>query len=555
LDRRSFLAGLGSTITLLSIPGLGQSEKSGRDISTQKPPGRFGDLHERANFDVCIIGSGFAGAVLGLELVKHGVRTIILESGLNLDNASGDPRVRELEVFRSSGKVDYPIAKTRVRAVGGTSAIWTGRCPRLHPFDFENKDQSGAGAGWPLAYEELEPYYEKAEQILRVRGGELSKYNPHRKKRLPLPPDRDISSLRTLLQTAGVTVDDAPTSTGDDGHRPVRVARTYLPEFQVSPYASLVSGATVTRLLAGENGHLVGAEVKDLDRNVKIVRATVYVVACGGLESPRVLLLSRSRYFPNGIGNNYDWVGRCFMEHRAINFYGRVRTKSLQFYPQVGRSYQFDEESRKQKLGGMGLGFVLTTLNRSDLSGWDFGTAWERLNTMLSRVWRPELKISAGPEMPPCPDNRVTLDRKTKDYFGNPVTNLFLNESEQEQKAIEHVKTLVRKIYSDLDAERVKELDETWGHHHIGTCRMGDNPRTSVVDRNLRVHETKNLFVSGSSVFVTSGAANPTLTLTALSLRLADYLRKQLQEGDLRAESRGLQYSSSVLGQEANSNV
>ena len=130
------------------------------------------------------------------------------------------------------------------------------------------------------------------------------------------------------------------------------------------------------------------------------------------------------------------------------------------------------------------------------------------------------------------PETRVTLDAKARDYFGNPGANLFVAESEEDQRTLARAKKIVLETYSKLGVKEIEEVPRNfWGHHHIGTCRMGDNPRTSVVDRHLRVHGTTNLFVSGSSVFVTSGTANPTLTLTALSIRLGEYLRARLQDG------------------------
>ena len=133
--------------------------------------------------------------------------------------------------------------------------------------------------------------------------------------------------------------------------------------------------------------------------------------------------------------------------------------------------------------------------------------------------------------MEPSPQNRVTLDSELKDYFGNPVANLYLSESERDIKTWERARQLILKIYGMLNAQNVTESESNWAHHHMGTCRMGVDPRTSVVDANLRVHGTRNLFVAGSAVFVTSGCAAPTVTLTALSHRLAEHIHSQLRAG------------------------
>jgi len=540
LDRRSFLARLGSMMALLFLPGLNVTSKTDQGSTLRSSSGRLGDIREDTIFDVCIIGSGFAGAVLGDALVKYGIKTVILESGHNPDRQSRDPRFRELEVFKSSGPVDYPVASTRFRGVGGTSWLWAGNCPRLHPMDFENNPYAPAGAAWPITYGDLDTYYEEAEKALRVRGGRQAKYHPPQKNKFPLPPDRDHTSLKSMLNKAGVIVSDPASSTPTNRsvrrnrYGPgLRVARSHLPRFQASPYGALIREATVTRLLVDRGSQIVGAKVKDLDRNVRIVRAHAYVVACGGLESPRLLLLSRSPEFPNGVGNNHGWVGRCFMEHRGIFFHGKVKAgwNNFNLYQLQGRSFQFYKQFKQEGLGGIIVNFQSRWIKKNDLYQWELGR-------LIDGISKPSLKISVETEMQPRPENRVTLDREIKDYFGNPVTNLFLSESKHDVKTIERAKRLVRKIYADLKAEEVRELGSNWGHHHMGTCRMGDNPRTSVVDRNLRVHRTRNLFVAGSSVFVTSGASNPTLTLTALSLRLADYIRSQLQDGALNADRR-----------------
>jgi glucose dehydrogenase len=537
LYRRGFLAVLGGLITSLSIPDLGSPAERDGSPGPQRSPGHFGDIQENTTFDVCIIGSGFAGAILGDALVKHDIKTVILESGADPRGKSIDPRIQQLDTYRSSGPIEYPVAGTRFRGVGGTSWLWAGTCPRLEPIDFENNPYTPAGAPWPIRYKDLQSYYEKAEQALRIRGGKRSKYHPPMNVDYPIPPDRDVSPLQSLLTDIGIVISDIPTSTQKDRHPSflsnrsgpyVQMTDSHLPEFQDSSFASLISEVTVTRLIVDEAGNVTGVEIKDLNRNSKIVRARVYVVACGGLETPRLLLLSRASGFPNGIGNNRDLVGRFFMEHRPAVLSGQVSTgwRTFSLYALRGQSYQFYETFKNDGLGGVTLGFNLGgAVDGQELGAWEIGKA-------LNRISARNLEITIEPEMKPTRENRVTLDTKNKDYFGNPGTNLFLTETEEDRKTVSRGRKIVRKIFADLGVKQVEELPRTsWGHHHMGTCRMGENPQTSVVDPNLRVHGTKNLFVAGSSVFVTSGTANPTLTLTALTFRLADHLRAQLQNG------------------------
>ena len=535
LDRRTFI--VGGLLSSLSLMGMALTEGETAETDPQLPAGRLGDLDENTIFDVCIIGSGFAGAVLGDALVKDGIKTVILESGPDPRGKSTDPRFHQLNAFRSIGPLEYPVTSSRFRGVGGTSWMWGGICTRLHPGNFDESNEKFAGGSWPISYEELQPFYKRAEATLRVRGGKRSEYHPPRTVGYPLPPDRDVSPLETMLARAGIVVSDMPFSTSiknkpsmfsDRWGARVLMTDSHLPEFQKSTQGTLISGGTVTRLLVDDAGQVGGAEVKDLERNVKILRARVYVVACGGLESPRLLLLSRSGSFPKGIGNNHDLVGRFFTDHRPAVFVGRIALdwSTFNFYALKGFSYQFFDKFKKLGAGGVRLGFDLEgAVDKSDFSE-------GRIRYALSRVFKRQLEITIGSEMKPSPENRVTLDREAKDYFGNPIGNLFLKEAEEDSRIVDSAKKIVHKIYADLGVPKVEELPRTkWGHHHVGTCRMGDDPRSSVVDRNLQVHGTKNLFVAGSAPFVTSGNAHPTLTLTALSLRLGDFLGTRLRAG------------------------
>jgi len=184
--------------------------------------GQFGDLQETSEFDVCIIGSGPAGAILGNDLAARGLRTVILESGTTLERMGSDPRyagLAELSVPADSG-IPYQTVGSRLVAVGGTSNLWTGRCSRLHPLDFEPNAYS---AGWPISYDDLAPYLARAEQTLRVRGGELSNFHAPRTGPLPLPADLDISGLKERMSRIGLTIDDSPTSTSPNiAGEPVR---------------------------------------------------------------------------------------------------------------------------------------------------------------------------------------------------------------------------------------------------------------------------------------------------------------------------------------------
>ena len=498
-----------------------------------KRSGEVSALDSTQAFDVCVIGSGFAGTVLGKSLVERGVRTVILESGKSLIRWLVDPRVKQLAAYETCGEIDYPRTKTKARAIGGNSNFWTGRAERLQPSDFEDDSCTPEGASWPVSYAEMDPYYEKAENTLRVRGGALSTYHAPRRNGLPLPPSSDISGLKSMMAEVGVTVDDSLTATPTKGFRYFRVAGELMPDFVSSPHSVLVSGMTVTRLVSDPDGRIVGAEARTMEGETKVVKARLYVVACGGIESPRLLLLSRSETFPNGIGNGHDRVGRGFNEHPGVNFYAKIPHSWNTIYPRhkIGRSYQFYDQFKREGLGGVLPVFIQSWIFPHHLMSVKVAELPQRLLGMLDRIRRAQIYIGATTEMVPCDDNRVTLAEDAKDRFGNPLSKLSFSFTETDLRTLERTRELIQGIFDRLGAEDVREAELTWSRHHIGTCRMGDNPKTSVVDRHLRVHESPNLYVGGCETFVTGGAAPPALTITALSHRLADHLTERLRKG------------------------
>ncbi|HXH09756.1 MAG TPA: GMC family oxidoreductase [Alphaproteobacteria bacterium] len=483
-------------------------------------------------FDICIIGSGFAGTTLGVSLVADGVRTLLLESGGSLARWLLDERVKGLAAYEVSRETNYPTKRTKARALGGNSNFWTGRCERFHPSDFVTHAYTPENNPWPISYADIEPYYESAEKLLRVRGNALSQYAPPRRGGFPVPSRSHISPLQARLAKVGVRVDESPTATPQKALRFFRVQNELLPRFLASPYATLVSGATATRLHAGGDGRIMGVEVRTLDGTRKVARARAYVIACGGLETPRLLLLSRSEGFASGIGNAHDRVGRGFNEHPGVNFYAKLRRSRDTITPRhrIGRSHQFYDQFRREGLGSVLPVFIQSWVFPNHLIYPRFSDLPGYVSALLGRAIQPTLYIGATIEMLPRDDNRVTLSKHAKDRFGNPLAHLSLSLSEEDRGTLERARDLIRKIYDSLGAAHIQEAELTWSRHHIGACRMGEDPTTSVCDPHLRVHACPNLYLCGSETFVTGGAIPPALTITALALRLSEHLKRRLQE-------------------------
>jgi choline dehydrogenase-like flavoprotein len=235
----------------------------------------------------------------------------VVESGPAL-GAPREARARDLDVYSSNGPLDYPLGATRFRGAGGTSNLWSGSCPRFHPIDFEPNAHTPRDAPWPIRYDELEPYYLGAEVELQVRGVEVAPNTPPRSAPFPRPMAPSFPNLEEVLRRRGLDLAlfRLPRSDGQAGQG-VRIASTHLPELAASPNATVVSDLTATRIEHGRGGRVDGIRLESFTQPPRVARARAYVIACGGVESARLLLLS-------GIGNRSDQVGRNFMEHPLV---------------------------------------------------------------------------------------------------------------------------------------------------------------------------------------------------------------------------------------------
>ena len=502
--RRAFLLALGAASVAAAGGTYLWSRKPSRPAPVVWRPAAT--LDKDPQFDVCVIGSGFAGAVLARDLVDAGFRVVLLESG-SVPGGPVEPRISELERYEVTGSTEYPLIATRARVAGGTSHLWTGRCERYHPLDFEPNAYTPAGAEWPIRYAEIESDYTRAETTLRVRGGRQSRFAPPRSGDFPTrTPWWKAWGLIRMMREAGVELDESPTSRGEAGDSTFRVHRDLLPAVTSSPLATMIPLLTVTRLEADETGRVTAVEARSLDGAVRRIRARAVIVACGAVESARLLLLSRSDRFPTGLGNAGNAVGRYFTEHPNLAFDGNVPGMKPILPLEICRSHQVYESFKRE-----GYGSALLMFHRSRGSG-------ERL------------RIGATIEMRPVPENRVTLAEDRKDAFGNPGARLQFDFGPDDVRTLERARGEIRSIYAKLGAKNVVEQDRTWSHHHLGTCRMGRDPGSSVVGADLRVHGTANAYVLGSGVFVTGGASHPTLLITALAHRLARHLAARLAD-------------------------
>jgi choline dehydrogenase-like flavoprotein len=482
-------------------------------------------------YEVCVIGSGPGGTTLAAALAQRGVRTLLLESGRGLGSWLTDGRLKELARYDYTGDTDYPLIRTTSRVLGGNSNFWTGRCDRLHPSDFDAHPYTPRDNPWPIGYAELEPYYDAAERLLRVRGGSRTDFAPPRRGPLPLPGRPDIAYLSKLCACLDLQVESSATATPTKGFRIFSVRKEILPAFLRSGGGTLVTGATVIRLTGAPDQRIAGAEVRTLDGRAATARAKIFVVCCGGLEAPRLLLLSASEAFPNGPGNSGDLVGRGFNDHPTLGFYASVPHSRGTLAPtnKVARTHQVYGVFRPEGLGALIPVFRQAWVLPNHILPFTLANMPRNALSMLGRVARAAIFVGASVEMKISPANRVTLSRVHQDRWGQPIAHLTFNFAAEDRALIQRTRSLIGHWLAVVGATGIREAPLAFPRHMAGGCRMGVNPVTSVVDANLRVHDTRNLYVCGSEAFVTGGAMGPTLSIAALALRLADHLAPQLR--------------------------
>jgi choline dehydrogenase-like flavoprotein len=445
---------------------------------------------------------------------------------------------------------DLPLGReARERALGGTTRVWWGGSALLAETDLAPRPWLGT-SGWPITRSELMPYYSQGCRILGIP--DLT----------AVSIDRFVSRRGFLIRTL-----DLDTVSLFWPRRPRRFRDLLQPAVQKDPGLEAYLYANVTRIVAEPSGRKVErVEIRTSSGRQHSVRPNTVVLACGGIENARLLLASGG---PAGLGNDRDLVGRFYMDHPK-GVAGVVKVNSSPAFPHPG---YWDDRPGRFRLGvrlsnecqrreGLLNGYLrfhptlesrgrgvdaLRDLRRRgpsalrdlrvvrDLAaGFPSLAAFARFKIM-NRGRVEQAEIHNFIEQTPSPQNRVRLSDRL-DPFGNPLPRVEWTIGESERRTMRRLHALVdeevqRRGFGRVDSPLLADADDPWpisrdASHHMGTTRMGNDPSTSIVDRDCRIHGIANLYVAGSSVFPTSGSANPTLTIVALSLRLANHLSR-----------------------------
>ncbi len=506
--------------------------------------------------DVCIVGAGPAGITLAREFIDRSFRVCLLEAGgLELDS-----NTQALYKGDNVGLPYFPLETARLRYFGGTANHWEGLCRPLDAIDFEVRDEVPY-SGWPFAKSKLDPFYERAQSVCKLG---LYKYDA-----------KDWESDKTSrLQFAGNRV-----ITTIFQANPIRFGETYRNEVVGAGNITVYLYANVVDIVASDNAQrITRLQVNCLQGSKFWVNAKLYILAAGGVENARLLLLS-DKVQSGGLGNRHGLVGRFFMEHPhlesglllpsgphlATGFYNNHRVNNARIFgilslaPETLRqekilnfSAQLVPRSRADVSQGVSSLKTLTKAFRSRDVPDDFlrhlwnvisdiddvaAAAFSRFDTKRSGAGEL-FSLLNRTEASPNPDSRVTLGNE-RDALDQRRPRLNWQLSPLDKRSIRRAHEIIAQEVGRAGIGRfnmtIDDDDSTWpalltgGFHHMGTTRMHVDPKSGVVDENCKVHGIANLFIAGSSVFPTSGYANPTLTIVALALKLAEHVKRVMQ--------------------------
>ena len=539
--------------------------------------------------DFLVIGTGAAGGVMAKELSTAGFRVVALEQGPYLGvkdythdeikytyqpGLTNDPKVQPITYRKNESEQAKPLKAIMYgRQVGGGSVHFTANYWRFHESDFEERSQFGDVPGadladWPIKYGDLEPYYTKAEYDLGISGlGGANPFEAPRSKPYPLPP-MPVKSSGVLFERAakklGLHPYPAPMAIlsqpyqgraacvhcgfceyfGCEMRAKSSTLVSVIPIAEKTGRCEIRPNSYVRKIETDAHGRATGAIYFDANRREVFQRAKAVVLCANGAETARLLLLSKSKRFPQGLANSSGLVGTHLMwdngalamglfEHPLNEYKGIQVTRVLHDY--------YRADPKRGFYGGAGIdarfnyypaNFALTGMP-PDAPTW--GAEYKK---MLAEYFTHTMTVLAHTSSLPRRQNGISLDPDRKDAWGLPAMRVTFDPHPDDVTTIKWALTKQVEILEAAGAKKtwtsgVTLADMMPSTHLMGTCRMGDDPKLSVVDRNNRAHDVPNLVIADGSSLVTSGRQQPTATIQALAYRAADLAIQAAKRGEL----------------------
>ena len=530
-------------------------------------------MAEQLSADFVVVGSGIIGSLTARKLVQAGASVIILEAGPRVTRAELVARFRNsasrsdwMSPYPSTPWAPHPIYQPEdngylvqagpypypaeyIRQVGGTTWHWAAHAWRNVPNDFKIKSLYGVGVDWPITYEDLEPYYQEAEEIMGVSGAPNT--GSPRQQPFPMEPVAEPYAMRRIRERLAPvyevvsnttarnsrSYDGRPACCGNNSCQPICPidAQYHGGIAAASAEAAgvrLIPNANVYRLEHDAQGRVVAALYYDPDKASHRVAGKTFIVAANGIESPRLLLLSASDKYPKGLANSSDMVGRNLMDHpsTSLTFDGDEelwlgRGPQSPSSINIMRDGAFRSEHAPYRLDFTNISRV-DGVTRALITNGIYGPELEK---RLRYGVAHELNVKNVLEVLPHPDHRITLAAK-KDAMGIPKPQAHYAIDDYTRKGHERSKEDFKRIAELLGGTNLrysKEGDFANNQHICGTLGMGSDPKTSVCDQWGRAHDHENLFFASTGVLPTAGTCNSTENGLAVALRTAQHILSQ----------------------------
>ncbi|MBB2197847.1 GMC family oxidoreductase [Gluconacetobacter dulcium] len=536
--------------------------------------------------DVVVVGSGVVGGMIANELAAAGRSVVILEAGLRLKREEYVENWRNMS-FHNRLHSDFqglypqsPLAQAPLyfppndyvglsgpngsafkqgylRTVGGTTWHWAASCWRHLPVDFEMKSRYGVGRDWAISYNELEPYYCRAEEEMGVSGPhDVSLQSPPERSR-PYPRDmipfgygdRRVAEIvnphgfHLVPIPQGRSMEpfgDRPSCCGNNNCQPICPIGAMYNGIQHIDRAEAngavtLAEAVVYRMDTDENNRITAVYWYDAHRQSHKATGKTFVLACNGIETPRLLLLAANARNPNGIANSSDQVGRNMMDHSGVHasflaneplWFGRGPAQSSCI---VGpRDGGFRSEYSANKM-------ILNNISRvapATQQALALGLVGQELDDEIRRRAACGVDLSISLEPLPDPNNRLTLSSTRKDPLGLACPDIHYDVGDYVRKGLESVNEQVKQIAGLLGGTELRiTTDYNANNHIMGGTIMGKNPKDSVVDGDCRAHDHPNLWLPGGGAMASASVVNTTLSMAALGLKAADSIKADFEKG------------------------
>jgi len=553
-------------------------------------------FEDKTAVDFLVIGGGAAGAIVAKELSTAGFQVVVLEQGPYLHEE--DFRHDELKVkniWDPPPNIGLPVlvndhsiqpntfrkttnenAKVKPfaqygRCIGGGTVHFTGNYWRFHEIDFVERSRWGAieGTGladWPITYADLEPYYTKAEWELGVSGmAGASPFDPPRSQPYPLPP-MPVKSSGVLLERgarklgwhpfpAPLAILSQPyrgraacghcgfcESFGCEWGAKSSTLATVIPIAEKTGRCEIRPNSYVRKISTNKSGRVDGVIYFDSRKQEHFQKAKAVVVCCNGAETPRLLLMSKSNLFPQGLANSSGLVGKYFMVDQGSFSVGTFEHdmgeyKSVRVTRIVHDFYDSDPKRGFYGGGGIDARFEFYPISFA-LSGLPPGTPrWGTgFKKTMAENFNRTIAVFSHTTCLPMESNSISLDPEVKDAWGLPAMRTTYKAHPEDFKTLDF---FTHRSLELLDAAGATQKwafpneDKAAAVHLLGTCRMGNDPKSSVVNKDHRAHDVPNLFLVDGSSFVTSGRNQPTCTIQALAYRAADKMAQAAKNGGI----------------------